>query len=699
MTTDLPAPKSSTHALTGTLFHLWVFLGSFLLFQVELILARLLLPSYGSSAAIWTTCLVFYQAVLVLGYFYSSRVAVAAHQGRYRWAHLGFVLLAVVVFPFRLHLFELHPVAAILFTLTLSLGLPFLALSTTSVVAQGWFTRTEHPSRGDPFFLYGTSNAGALTALLTFPFLVEPALDLREQLGVWYAGYGAFVVFALLCIQRVRPALAGGSTTSEPVARTEPVPRAPRASRITWLLLSASANALLLAVTNVLTLDASIPLLWILPLSLYLLTLIVCFSKRPPTPTGLNRLALGSLAVAMGAALFALARAQTSLPSLVLHSAVLWVGCLLMHGNLVWCRPSDPRLLGAFYLHVSLGGLVGTLLLALVVPLTLGSLALPYLDHGLTGLLLLGGLAARDMMRRGQGLPVPKLAPYVSSGAALFVVAVLVLSGWMLARGRIEGSRTFYGLYTVKDAEGLRLFQHGSTVHGVENLHPDARGEPLSYYHRGSAVGRVLASERIARERVAVVGLGIGSLAAYGRPGERWDFYELDPEVERLARQHFSMLGSSQAALRVLAGDARLRMEEAEDGGYDVIVLDAFSSDFVPTHLLTQEALSLYLRKLAPEGLLLFHVSSRLFDLVPVLTRLSTELRVQGLVNQTERLTAEELASGRSPSVWFAMSASSDVVARLTQGLPFQPVDTPPELKGRRVWTDSYVNLLHALAP
>ncbi|MFP2959915.1 spermidine synthase [Myxococcus sp. 1LA] len=665
---------------------------------MELILARLLLPSYGSSAAIWTTCLVFYQAVLMLGYFYSSRVAVAAHQGRYRWAHLVLVLLAAVVLPFRLHAFELHPVAAILLTLTLSLGWPFLALSTTSVVAQGWFTRTEHPARADPFFLYGTSNAGALTAMLTFPFLVEPALDLQEQLRVWYAGYGAFILVALLCIQRVRPAVAGGSTPAEPTPRAEPLPRAPLASRVTWLLLSASANALLLAVTNVLTLDASIPLLWILPLSLYLLTLIVCFSKRPPTPTGLNRLALGSLAIAAGAALFALARAQTSLPSLVLHSAVLWVGCLLMHGNLVWCRPGDPRLLGSFYFHVSLGGLVGTLLLALVVPLTLGSLALPYLDHGITGLLLLGGLAARDAMRRRQGQPVPKLAPYVSGGAAVFVIAVLVLSGWLLAKGRIEGTRTFYGLYTVKDAEGLRLFQHGSTVHGVENLHPDERGEPLSYYHRGSAVGRVLESERFASERVAVVGLGIGSLAAYGRPGEHWDFYELDPEVERLARQHFSLLGSSQAKLRVLAGDARLRLEEAGDGEYDVIILDAFSSDFVPTHLLTQEALALYLRKLAPQGLLLFHVSSRLFDLVPVLTRLSTELRVQGLVSQPERLTAEELASGRSPSVWFAMSPTGDVAARLAKELPFQPVQAPPELLDRRVWSDSYVNLLHALA-
>ncbi|WP_426750438.1 spermidine synthase [Myxococcus sp. Y35] len=686
------------HAYTGALFHLWVFLGSFLLFQVELIVARLLLPSYGSSAAIWTTCMVFYQAVLMLGYFYSSRVALAAHQGRYRWTHVFFVLLAAAVFPFRLHPFELHPIAAILLTLTFSLGLPFLALSTTSVVAQGWFTRTDHPSRSDPFFLYGTSNAGALSAMLTFPFLVEPALDLKQQLLCWYLGYGAFTVLALLCIQRVHPALADGAPRAPADVQAASAPRAPLASRVTWLLLSASANALLLAVTNVLTLDASIPLLWILPLSLYLLTLIVCFSKRPPTPRGLHRLALGSLIVAAGAALFALARAQTSLPSLVLHSAVLWVGCLLMHGNLVWCRPGDPRHLGSFYFHVSLGGLIGTLLLALVVPLTLGALALPYLDHGLTGLLLLGGLAARDAMRRGQGLPVSRVAPYFSAGAALFVIAVLALSGWMLSRGRIEGSRTFYGLYTVKDAEGLRLFQHGSTVHGVENLHPDERGEPLSYYHRGSAVGRVLSSDSIVRERVAVVGLGIGSLAAYGRPGEHWDFYELDPEVERLARQHFSVLGASPADIRVLAGDARLRLEEAEDGHYDVIVLDAFSSDFVPTHLLTREALALYLQKLRPDGLMLFHVSSRLFDLVPVLTRLSAELRVQGLVSQTERLTPEELASGRSPSVWFAMSPAPDVVAHLTRELPFRQVQAPPDVLDRRVWTDSYVNLLHALA-
>ncbi|AKQ64853.1 hypothetical protein A176_001765 [Myxococcus hansupus] len=695
----MEAPPQKTFASTyiGTLFHLWVFLGSFLLFQVELILARRLLPSYGSSAAIWTTCLVFYQAVLVLGYFYSSRVTLAVQQGNYRWAHLLFVLLAVVVFPFRLHHFDLPPVAAILLTLTVSLGWPFLALSTTSVVAQGWFTRTEHPSRADPFFLYGTSNAGALLALLSFPFLVEPALDLEVQLLVWYVGYGCFVLLAGLCILSVRTGTHTASTKESP-PNAEPGPQVPRSSRITWMLLSASANALLLAVTNVLTLDASIPLLWILPLSLYLLTLIICFSKRPPTPTGLNRLAIGSLAIALIAAVFALARAQTSIPSLVLHSTVLWVGCLLMHGNLVWCRPSDPRLLGSFYLHVSLGGLAGTLLLALVVPLTLGSLALPYLDHGLAGILLLGGLAARDVMRQAQGVPRPKLAPYVSGGAALFIIAILVLSGWMLARGRIEGSRTFYGHYTVKDTETLRLFQHGSTVHGVESLHPDERGEPLSYYHRGSPVGRVLAAGRVGREQVAVVGLGIGSLAAYGRRGESWDFYELDPEVERLARQHFSLLNTSQAHIRVLTGDARLRIEEAEDRRYDIIVLDAFSSDFVPTHLLTREALDLYLRKLKPDGLLLFHVSSRLFDLIPVLTRLSSELRVQGFVSQNETLTTDELATGRSPSVWFAMSPGSTAISILEQELRFQAVNSSPEILKRRAWTDNYVNLLHALA-
>ncbi|WP_342375076.1 fused MFS/spermidine synthase [Myxococcus stipitatus] len=680
---------------TGLPFRLWVFLGSFLLFQVELIVARVLLPSYGSSAAIWTTCLVFYQAVLLLGYFYSSRVTPHVLQGRYRWAHLAVVLTAVVVLPFRLRHFELPPVAAILLTLTLSLGWPFLALSTTSVVAQGWLTRTSHPSREDPFFLYGTSNAGALLALLTFPFIVEPALDLETQLLVWYVGYGLFALLAALCIRNVRAGVSEAKDTSAPV---EPRPKAPLASRLTWLLLSASANALLLAVTNVLTLDASIPLLWILPLSLYLLTLIVCFSRRPPTPTGLNRLAVGSLVLAGVAALFALARAQTSLPSLVLHSTVLWVGCLLMHGNLVWCRPTDSRLLGSFYLHVSLGGLAGTLMLALGIPLLMGSLALPYLDHGVAGLLILAGLAARDAARRNQGLPVPRLAPYVSAGAAVFVVGILAVSGWALARGRLEGSRTFYGQYTVKDAEGLRLFQHGSTVHGVENLAPEERGEPLSYYHRGSAVGRVFASALIPRGRVAVVGLGIGSLAAYGRAGETWDFYELDPEVERLARRHFSLLGSSQANVRVLAGDARLRIEEAQDQGYDVIVLDAFSSDFVPTHLLTREAISLYLRKLRPGGILLFHVSSRLFNLVPVLTRLSAELNVPGLVNRPETLSVEELASGRSPSIWFAMSPNPDTAANLARELPFQPVGATPEMLGRRAWTDGYVNLLHALA-
>ena len=700
MTAPLPSPTSSV----SMRFQLFVFLGSFLLFQVELIVARLLLPAYGSSAAVWTTCMMFYQGVLLLGYLYAGRVSPLVLSGRYRWAHLAFVLLPVVTFPFHLRSVELPPIAAILVTLGLSLGWPFLALSTTSVVAQGWLTRTGHPSRNDPTFLYGTSNAGALLALLTFPFLVEPALDTRTQLGVWYAAYGAFVVLAALCIRAVRPGdeTPGGAPAAAPVNApssapvTAPSSRASGTARLAWLLLAASANALLMAVTNVLTLDASMPLLWIVPLTLYLLTLIVCFARRPLTPRGLNRLCLVGLLVAAGAAVAALARVQSVLPSLALHGAVLWVGCLLLHAGLARCRPDEPRLLGSYYLHISVGGWLGTALIVLGVPVLLGSLAMAYVDYGVAGLLVLAALFARDVALGARGEPRHRLAPLLAGGAALAMVAILALAAVKLMQGRVDGSRTFYGLYTVKDENGLRLFQHGSTVHGVEGRAAEARGEPLLYYHRGSPVGRVL-SESPSRARVAVVGLGIGSLAAYGRKGEQWDFYELDPEVERLARSHFTLLGGSAATVRVVTGDARLRLQEAEAQAYDVIILDAFSSDFVPTHLLTREALALYLHKLRPGGLLLFHISSRLFDLAPVLTRLGTSLGLQCAHSGAESLSDAELDRGQSPSRWFALTADPLQARWLEAQLGWSPMRASEDVLSRRVWTDDYVNLLQAL--
>lgn len=692
-----PPPHHPT-PLVGPLFQLLVFLGSFLLFQVELIVARLLLPTYGSSAAVWTTCLMFYQGVLLLGYLYAGRLSPLVLAGRYRWAHLAFVLLPAVTFPFHLRSVALPPIAAIIVTLALSLGWPFLALSTTSLVAQGWLTRTGHPSRHDPAFLYGTSNAGALLALLTFPFLVEPTLDTRAQLGVWYGAYAAYVLLTALCIRAVRPADAAPSSPASGPPSSAPVsaPPASPVMRLAWLLLAAGANALLMAVTNVLTLDASMPLLWIVPLTLYLLTLILSFARTPLTPARLNRLCIAGLVIAGAAAGASLARVESVLPSLALHGVVLWVGCLLLHASLARCRPEEPRLLGSYYLHMTVGGWLGTALIVLGVPLLLGSLAMAYVDYGVAGLLVLAALAVRDVALRQRGEARHRLAPLLAGGAAVAMAGIVALAAVKLLHSRVDGARTFYGLYTVKDEDGLRLFQHGSTVHGMEGLAAEALGEPLLYYHRGSPVGRVLtAASR--RERVAVVGLGIGSLAAYGREGERWDFYELDPEVERLARGHFTLLSRSAAAVRVITGDARLRMQEAEDHGYDVIVLDAFSSDFVPTHLLTQEAVGLYLRKLRPGGLLLFHISSRLFDLAPVLTRLGASLGLQCAVSGGESLSGEALARGKSPSRWFALTASPERTRWLEAHLGWRQVQASEDVLERRVWTDDYVNLLQAL--
>lgn len=672
-------------------FRALVFLASFLMFQVELLIAKRLLPRFGSSAAVWTTSLVFFQIALLAGYLCAARAVIPAAEGRYRWLHVVFIALGGLVFPFSLLVIEGPPALAVMIALALSVGLPFIALSTTSIVAQAWLTRTNHPSRADPYFLYGTSNAGAVVSLLCYPLLVEPALDLALQERLWYGLYAAYVLVHVACLLQVR---APDAVTAVVAAEAAPSPRqaGTRPRVALWVLLSAAANALLMAVTNVSTADAPLPLLWVVPLTIYLATLVICFMRRVPSQAVFDGLGVGGLVVGAVALGFVFRETHLQAAYVVLHAASLWVGCLVLNRNLALAKPEDPQQLGSYYLALSGGGVVGALFIGLVMPVLCRNVSSAYVDYAAAGALMAAALVTRDanaLARFARQHPKRTLA---FGGAALATIGLLVSAGVAFERGKVHGSRTFYGLYSVVDKQGLRWFYHGNTAHGVAYLDPARRTEPLAYFHRASPIGGVLASP-LPRRRVALVGLGVGTLTAYGRPGDRWDIFELDPEVETIARRHFSFLADARAEVKMHIGDARLTLERMPDRSFDLLILDAFSSDYVPTHLLTREAFAVYLAKLSPEGVLLSQISNRIFDLRPVLTRLATEHALHPVWLGAVR--SESDADERRESLWFALSRRPQQHALLSS-LGWHDADSAA-VGARRVWSDDYVNLFDAL--
>ncbi|MFT3839661.1 MAG: fused MFS/spermidine synthase [Myxococcaceae bacterium] len=659
-------------------FRALVFLSSWLLFEIELIAAKLLLPRFGSSASVWSTSLVFFQGALLLGYLFAARVT---QKAGWRWRQLIVVAVPLLALPLHLPQLALPPALAVAAGLAVAVGLPFVALSTTSVVMQRWLHDSGLEQAKDPVFLYGLSNAGALIALLSYPLVIEPAWDVKTQLLVWYAGYGVFVLLHLLPVT-ARP----GGPSPEPA----PALRAPSPEGegfYAWLLLSAAGNALLMASTNALAQDASVPLLWVLPLSVYLLTLILCFAPWPLHPRVQDLLSLGGLLTALWGMLMMRARTHYELGAVLTHNAFLLVGCLLVFAAVSRLRPADPAQRGRYFFAQALGGFLGSAVVGLVLP-AIGA-PFGYDDYLAAGALLVLGFVARDFARLRGWAMKSKVRAAPLGIAPLAAGALLFFAARAGSNASVDATRTFYGLYRVYEEGPLRFFRHGATTHGVEDS--TRPGEPLSYFHRDSPIGRLLATG-LERHDVGLVGLGVGSLVSYARDGERWTVFELDPEVERLARKDFTFLSRAHGEVKVVTGDARQSLAVVPDQSFDLLMLDAFSSDFVPLHLLSQEAMELYLKKLRPHGLLVIHVSSRMLDLVPVLTRLAVEVHAAGVYSQG----TDGHERGAFASVWFALSTDEAQVAPLAP-LGFKRLEMTPELAARRPWTDGYVNIFHAL--
>jgi hypothetical protein len=669
------------------LYALTIFASAFLLFLVQPIIAKQILPWFGGSASVWATCLIFFQFLLLIGYAYTdwtTRRLKARTQITLHIALLALSLLSLPIIPDAAWkpAGDDDPTWRILGLLTATIGLPYFLLSTTGPLVQAWFART-FPA-GTVYRLFALSNLGSLLALIAYPFAVEPWVTGPQQSYGWTAGY---VVFLLLCsgsaLYSVRHQSRYASAAAAAAAANDgPAPQIK--DYLLWLALSGMGSFMLLGVTNHITHDvASVPFLWILPLTLYLVTFILCFEGRGWYQ---RRVFIGPLLIAVGAMAWGL-HADGGImdikEAIPLYAAGLFVCCMFLHGELANLKPA-PRYLTTFYLMVSLGGALGGLIVGFVAPKFFNS----YYEFGI-GLVITLGFAAY-LTRR-----MPVFVPLLALGTAGFTAYHVYEYVDLLSRDTRVMVRNFYGTLRVKDTAGdngedrVRRLMHGVIMHGEQNLAPEKSAAPTTYYGPEAGVGRVIKARMGAPARIGVVGLGAGTLAAYGRPGDLYRFYEINPQVLQIAHSEFSFLDSSGAEIETVLGDARLNMEREPPQGYDVLVIDAFSSDSIPVHLITREAMAVYLKHMKPDGVIAFHVTNRFLQLPPVVKRIAEAYQLH-----TALIVDEAEESDFSKTDWVLVTRNRALLARKDIAAAAGEI---PDIPGLRIWTDDYNNLFRIL--
>jgi hypothetical protein len=727
------------------LFASAAFLGAFLLFCVQPMIAKMVLPQFGGAPAVWNACMLSFQALLLAAYGYAHAASGRLGDRRCALLHLGLLALPAVALPIAVSAGASgggDPALRLVGRLLASAGLPIFVVATTAPLLQRWFAATGHRRANDPYFLYAASNAGSLLALAGYVTLVEPRLTLGEQARLWAWGYGGLAVLVAACAVAVRRAPAAAPGPAGPAAGGGQILSRERAR---WVALAFVPSSLLLGVTTYLTTDlAPMPLLWAVPLMLYLLSYILAFAGLPAWAGRGCALALPPaivLTVGLTALLSVRPTAAPHWVSFVVHLATFFLAATACHAELARRRP-PPDGLTAYYLMVALGGALGGLFNALVAPLVftwaaeyplgLATAALLVPAAGSPGPggrvaraldvalpLLLGGVTYGVLRHWGDlGVaPPPAFLPLVFPAACLLfvrhppqlalglaAVALVVTDCQDADRHVVLRERNFFGVLrvTANFPPGMNTLVHGNVYHGMQRRSRDVpeRITPLLYYHPSGPIGRVYRaySGTPVTERVGVIGLGIGSLAAYGKPGEEITFFEVDPAVDRIARDtaYFHHLEDCAARWRVVLGDARQSIAREPDGAFGLIVLDAFNGDAIPVHLLTREALGLYLAKLADGGLIALHLSNDYLDLGRVVRSLARDAGLVGLERDEDfsQIPRGELMRGRLPAHWVVLARRRSDLARLA-GLPgWWPLEAR---RGVSVWTDSYSDLFSLL--
>ncbi len=679
-----------------------VFVGAFLLFQVQPLIGKYILPWFGGSPEVWTTCMLFFQVFLLGGYAYAHFIARYLRPRTQAVVHVVFIVAALAVLPiapsagWKPQGADL-PTLRILLLLSACIGLPYFVLSATGPLMQNWFHRTNPTA--SPYRLYALSNAGSLLALISYPFLIEPIFSRATQANVWSWSLGAFAVFAGVCAMRlwkskpIETNHSDASPKSRQMSEANPPEQPPKlGTRLLWLALPAGASVELLAVTNKICQDvAVIPFLWILPLCIYLLSFIICFHHERwyIRPAFLGLFILSIIAVA-------LVRAQSFdlsvIQQIAMYSTVLFACCMVCHGELYRLRPAPHRLTG-YYLMIATGGAIGGFFVAVIAPLVFDT----YLElHlGLLACCLFVLLAdEKSVLRRGSRRWV-----WISLIVAVGVAAIFAEGHRGDAnKVAVSNSRNFFGVLTVwendrSDPTKHRfVLQHGTTFHGLQFVDSKKHRQPVAYFGRNSGAGLAIRFFRRQENRhIGVVGLGVGTIAAYGKKGDRIRFYEINPAVEHVARTRFSYLNDCPSEVDVIVGDARLSMEAEPSQEFDLLILDAFSGGAVPVHLLTVEAFEIFLRHLKSDGVIAMHVSTVYLDLQSVIWKMAKRLDLKSAWIKNDENDAE----GIFASDWIILTRDESFINQKV----IQAALTDPRSDFDRIdlWTDEHINLFQIL--
>ncbi|HEV3217732.1 MAG TPA: fused MFS/spermidine synthase [Vicinamibacterales bacterium] len=724
------------------LFTITLLVSASLLFAMQPMFAKMILPVLGGAPAVWNTCVLFFQTALFAGYLYAHLTVRWLGARRQATLHVVLMLIPLALLPVAVSPLWTppsidNPAPWLLGRMLLTVGPPFFVVAASAPLLQRWFASSSHRNARDPYFLYAASNVGSILALVAYPVAVEPLFRLRMQSVAWSFGYGALIVLVGACaVAMWRSSRSMPETAGELDADGRPLPAGVTWSRrFRWLALAAVPSSLMLSLTTYISTDiAAIPLLWIIPLLLYLLTFVLAFARRAAISP---RVVSALLPLAVLPTAFALVSDLTSPMWLIipLHLVAFFLAALACHQELARLRPA-ARDLTDFYVWMSLGGALGGIFNALVAPQVfttaaeypLGLVIACFLRPAPTPRfrpnrfdLMIPAVIGLMPVLLAEWVPILRLDvdslpahAFVFGVPLLVAVAVwrnrlrfgLTLAAILLAGVFVRGletrllyvHRNFFGITRVMLDEGehYRMLVDGRTLHGMQALQPAREREPLGYYNQNGPVGQLFASFEgpLARRRVAAVGLGAGSMACYGTSGQRWTFYEINPAAVPIARDgnYFTYIRDCLPMVPVVLGDARLTIGR-ETGSFDLIILDAFSSDAIPVHLITREAFALYLRKLAPGGVLFFHISNHHIDLAPVLGTLARDAALTAIV-QRYVPDQEDRNRGGFPSVWVAMARRAADLSWLPEDGQWSPLAGNPRATP---WSDDFSNIVSVI--
>lgn len=700
------------------------FLSAFLLFQIELIVSKILLPDFGGSYLVWGSCVVFFQAVLFLGYFYSYVILKKIGIERYRKFFLGLFLLPLLCFPGKGFLvigslnLNVPLVLNVFWCLLWTIGPVFFVLSTTSVILQSWLADSDLAEKNNPYALFALSNLGSFVALVTYPFLFEVFLDSEQQLLFWRALYFLLLGLIVLAVFKIKVVL------KKRVTKIWSMNGITWQDCLRWLLFSAAGVIMFLSVTNIFTYEiAPIPLLWVVPLCIYLISFVLNFKNRPWSPAWVADKFYLTFAWSVLLFFMSLMRILPLLAELVITCWFLFHICMFCQYQLNKNKPVNLDNLPLFYLIVSLGGFIGGILTTWAMPLISVSISEYLLGLFVIALALAVGtkqqklgwrniffvvyvcliLMVWPLFFRGYNLfgiviiflglkicyfyLIKKPRAFLFSIFLILLTTPLIYSFWTQNKYLYQ-HRNYYGVYKVYKENDKIILANGTTIHGAQFKDKKKENQPLTYYHELTPIGELLGSS-IMGKNIGVIGLGSGALAVYAKDGQRIDYFEIDPDVYYIAQNIFTYLKHARGEINFIFGDARIKIKEAKAVRYDMLVVDAFSGDAIPVHLLTTEAINEYRKHLTKNGVILFHISNRYLDFIPVLFSNANYLNAYACYKDNRALSKV----GLSASSWFALSWDRDVYNKLVTEFKWNKYVSG---KNRliRPWTDKYSNML-----